>query len=251
MAKNTDGVPDAPVTNAAPAGPDGYFTQAQVNEMIEKARAQEKDKLYPTITQADERSKVMEDELKKLKKFQKEQETAEAQRQQQIADAQRAKEEAELSAKELVERRNAEFEAKLAQLQAENEQRVALMEQEVRFNQLQAYAQRRAVEESGNIVPELIDFISGNTPEEVDASIELLKAKSQAIADSARNARAAQLRQQPGVAPVAGVNGVTPLDQPGDRQYSADDIRGMSMQDYAALRNKINMPSGSGRGLFD
>lgn len=241
-----------PATDPTPTGTgDKFFTQEQVNEMIEKARAQEKDKLYPTISQADERARTMQEELDGLKKFRKQQEKAEAERQQAIADAQRAKEEAEMSARELVERRNAEFEAKLAQIEADNAARIALMEQEVRFNQIQAYAQRRAVEESGNIVPELIDFISGNTPEEIDASIELLKAKSQAIAESARNARSAQLRQQPGVAPVAGVNGVTPLDQPGDRQYSADDIRGMSMQDYAALRNKINMPSGSGRGLFD
>jgi hypothetical protein len=247
---NTD--QQQPPAPTAPVGTgDKFFTQADVNEMIEKARQQEKDKLYPTISKADEKTAAMEAELRELTNFRKRAEKEEAARLKAIEDAQRAKEEAELSAKELLARRDEEFNARLEQIQRENEQRVALMEQEVKFNQLQAYIQRRAAEESSTIVPELLDFINGNTPEEVDASIELLKTKSAAIADAARGARAAQLRQQPGVAPVAGVNGVTPLDQPGDRQLTAEDIRGMSMQDFAALRKKINMPSGSGRGLFD
>jgi DNA repair exonuclease SbcCD ATPase subunit len=251
--------PMPPATDPGPATPpvvptgtgDRFFTQEEVNAAIEKAREQEKNKLYPAMTKADERAAAMEAELKELSAFRKKAEKDEAARLKAIEDAQRTAAEAELSAKELLAKRDEEFNNRLAQIQAENEQRVALMEQEVKFNQLQAYIQRRAAEESATIVPELLDFINGSTPEEVDASIEVLKAKSAAIADAARGARAAQLRQQPGVAPVAGVNGVTPLDQPGDRQLTADDIRGMSMQEFAALRKKINMPSGSGRGLFD
>lgn len=240
--------PDAP---AAPQGTDKFFSQEQVNEMIEKARAQEKDKLYPTISKADERAAAMEAELKELRKFQRAQEKAEADRLQAIEDAKKAKEEAEMSAKDFAAKSKAEMEARLAQLQAENDRRVALMEQEIKFNQLQAHIQRRIAEEQNNIVPELIDFISGNTPEEIEASIETLKAKSLAIAEAAKGARMQQQRQMPGVAPVSGANGVTPLDQPGDRQYSADDIKGMSMQEFAAFRKRVGMPSGSGRGLFD
>lgn len=246
MANKTDTSSDA-----QPQGTGRFFSQEEVNEMIERARSQEKDKLYPTIQQTDERAKAMEAELKELKKFQKSQEKAEADRLKAIEDAERAKQEAEMSAKELLDKRNQEFDARLAQIQAENEQRVALMEQEIRFSQLQAYIQRRLVEESANIVPELMDFVTGNTPEEVEASIELLKVKSAAIGEAARNAGVRQRSAMPGVAPVSGTNGVTPLDQQGDRQYSAEDIRGMSMQEFAALRKKINMPSGSGRGLFD
>lgn len=244
--------PPADPTPTAPVGTgDKFFTQEEVNAAIEKAREQEKNKLYPTISKADERAQAMEAQLKELTAFRQKAEKEETKRIKAIEDAEKAKAEAEMSAKDLVAKRDEEFNARLAQIQAENEQRIALMEQEVKFNQLQAYIQRRAAEESSTIVPELLDFINGNSPEEVDASIELLKAKSAAIAESARGARSAQLRQQPGVAPVAGVNGVTPLDQPGDRQLTAADIRGMSMQDFAALRQKINMPTGSGRGLFD
>lgn len=241
-------------TDPAQQGPSGtgkFFTQEEVNEMIERARTQEKDKLYPTIQQTDERAKAMEKELKDLKKFRESQEKEAAARQKAIDDAKRAAEEAEMSAKELLDRRNAEFDARLAEIQAQNEQRVAIMEQEIKFNQIQAYAQRRVMEESQNIVPELIDFVTGNTPEEIEASIELMKTKSAAIAEAAKGARMQQQRQMPGIAPTSGTNGVTPLDQPGDRQVTAEDIRGMSMQEFAALRKRINMPSGSGRGLFD
>jgi len=250
--------PPAPVEDPktpptpTPTGTDRFFSQEQVNEMIEKARQQEKDKLYPTISKTDERAKQMEEELKELTKFRKTAEKQEADRLKAIEDAQRAKEEAEMSAKELLAKRDADFNARLAQIQAENEQRIALMEQEVKYNQLQAYIQRRATEESNTIVPELMDLINGSTPEEVEASIELLKAKSASIAEAARNAGIRQRTTMPGVAPSSGPNGgVTPLDMPGDRQFTAEDIRGMSMQEFAQLRKKINMPSGSGRGLFD
>lgn len=246
--------PPAPVVEDpkpdVPKGTDRFFSQEQVNEMIEAARQQEKNKLYPTINKADERAQAMEAEVKELRAFQKKQEKVEADRIKAIEDAQKAKEEAEMSAKDLLAKRDQDFNTRLAQIQAENEQRVALMEQEIRFNQLQSYIQRRVIEESQNIVPELIDFITGSTPEEVEASIELMKAKSAAIGEAARNAGIRQRTQMPGVAPSSGTNGVTPLDAPGDRQYSAEDIRGMNMQEYAALRQKVRMPNGSGQGLF-
>lgn len=245
-------VEDPTPTPPAPSGTDRFFSQEQVNEMIENARKQEKDKLYPTISKADERAAAMDAELKELRAFQRKQEKVEADRIAAVEKARKEAEEAEMSAKDIIAKRDADFNAKLEQIQRENEQRIALMEQEVKFNQLQAYIQRRLSEEANSIVPELMDFVQGNTPEEVEASIEVLKVKSAAIADAARNAGVRQRTTMPGVAPSSGPNvGVTPLDMPGDRQISAEDIRGMSMQEFAQLRKKINMPSGSGRGLFD
>lgn len=251
MTMPAEPVVDPAVAPAKPAGETKYFTEADVQSMIEKARQQEKDKLYPTISKADERAAAMEAEVKELSAFRKKAEKDEQSRLKAVEDAQRAKEEAEMSAKDLIAKRDAAFDARIAQIQAENELRVAMLEKANEAARLEAYIQRRAAEENSNIVPELVDFINGNTAEEVEASIQVLKAKSQAIAESARGARSAQLRAQPGVAPSSGTNGVTIMDQPGDRQLSADDIRGMSMQEFAALRKKVNMPSGSGRGLFD
>lgn len=247
MAPKTDDTTTPP----APQGTGRFFSQEEVNELLNNARTQERDKLYPTIENTDKRAKAMEEELKELQKFRKAAEKQEAERVKALEDAQRAKEEAEMSAKDFAAKQRQEMEARVAQLQAENEAKMALMEQEIKFSQLQAYIQRRVVEESATIVPELVDFISGNTPEEVEASIEVLKAKSAQIAATVRDHQVRQRAQMPGVAPSSGTNGVTSLDQPGDRQVTAEDIRGMSMAEFAQLRKKIGMPSGSGRGLFD
>jgi hypothetical protein len=240
-----------PTPTPTPQGTGRFFSQEELNAAIEKARVQEKDKLYPAINKTEEANKIMQEELKELQRFKKAQEKTEADRAKAIEDAQKAKEDAEMSAKDFAAKQRVEMEARVAQIQAENEQRIAMMEQEVRFSQLQAYIQRRIVEEGGNIVPELVDFISGDTPEAIEASIEVLKAKSAQIAENVRNLQAQQRTRMPGVAPSSGTNGVTQLDQPGDRQLSAEDIRGMSMAEFAQLRQKIKMPSGSGRGLFD
>jgi hypothetical protein len=247
----TKATTDVPDSGPAPQGTGRFFSQEEVDQLLNSARTQERDKLYPTISKADERSKAMEDELKELRKFQKAQEKIEADRMKAIEDAQRAKEEAEMSAKDFAARSREEMERRVAELQAENETRIAIMEQQVKFSNLQAYIQRRVVEERETIAPELIDFITGNDEAEVESSIELLKAKTTQIMGNIQAAQQAARTRMPGVAPSSGTNGVTPLDQPGDRQVTAEDIRGMSMQEFAALRKKLNMPSGSGRGLFD
>lgn len=238
-------------TQGKPEGTSRYFSQEQVNELIENARKQEKDKLYPTISKADERSQAMQEELKELRKFQKQQEKAEAERLKAIEDAQKAKEEAEMSAKEFAEKVRQENEQRVLELQQQQEQERALLKKELEFMQLQNYTQRRIAEEQDNIAPELLDFVTGNSQEEIEASIERVKAKTEAIVANMKQAGIRQRATMPGVAPAAGTNGVTPLDQQGERQLSAEDIAGMDMSQFAELRQKIGMNGlGSGRGIF-
>lgn len=243
--------PNLPVQDpAAPQGTSRFFTEDELNAAIEAARKQEKDKLYPTISKNDERTQAMQTELKELRAFQKKQERTEADRLAAVEAEKTRAAEAEMSAKELIERRQAEFEAKLASIDSENAQRIALMEKEIEYNKLQAYIQRRVNEESDSIAPELLDFIGGNTPEEVEASIARVKEKTAQIVENMRSAGMRQRASLPGVAPVAGTNGVGPMDQPGDRQLSDQDIKGMGMAEYAQLRQRIGMANTSNQGLF-
>lgn len=241
-------------TDGAPAGePSGttrFYTKEELDAERERVRREERDKLYPQISKTDERWTALNEELKELRKFQRAQEKTEADRQAAIEKARKDAEEAELSAKELIERRQAEMAAQIQAMQAEQAQQLALMAKEVEFNKLQAHIQRRVNEESDNIAPELLQFISGNTVEEVEASIERVKATTASIVENMRNAGVRQRAAMPGVAPSAGTNGVTPLDQQGERQLTDKDIAAMGMAEYAQLRQRIGMGGANNQGLF-
>jgi vacuolar-type H+-ATPase subunit I/STV1 len=232
-------------------GTDRFFSKEQVDEMLNKAREQERSKLYPTIESTDARAKALDEEVKALRKSVKSVEKIEADRLAAVEEARRIKEESELSAKEFAERIRAENAQAVANLQAQQETERALLRKELEFMQLQNHVQRRVAEEADNIAPELIDFIGGDTVEQVEASIEVVKAKSAQILANIQSARQHQRTQLPGVAPASGSTGITPLDQQADRQVSGADIKGMTMSEYAQLRQKIRMPNGGGRGLFD
>lgn len=229
------------------------FTQDEVNELLNNARTQERDKLYPALEDNKKRADDFQNEIKELRKFQKNFEKAEADKQKAIDEAQRIKEESELSAKQLAEKYRSESEQRIADLAQQQERERDLLAKELEFMKLQNYAQRRVAEEeaAGTIAPELKDFIGGDTPEQIEASIEIVKNKTAQIVENMRQAGIRQRQGMPGVAPSAGTNGITQLDQPTDRQYSDTDIKGMSMSEYAELRKRVGVPGMSGRGLFD
>lgn len=230
-------------------------------EAIEQARKEERDKLYAQIRGSDDRFKEMQAEVERLQ-------AAEAARQKEAEKARLAaekarkeKEDAELSAKDLVAKRDGEWEQKLAQMKAEQDARMAeiarqqevqqaMWEKEREMTALTLYIRDRVEAERDNIAPELLDFIDGQSKEEVDASIERVKAKTAAIVEGMRQAQLAQRAGMPGVAPSGGATALTPGIDTGDKQLSAEDIKGMGMKDFAALRSRMGMGSGSGQGLF-
>lgn len=245
----------APKTTDAPTdGPSGtsrFFSEEEVKQLVAQAEEAARAKLTPELDKSRQQAEAFQADLKELKKFQRSFEKAEADKQAAIEEAARIKAESELSAKELAEKYRTESENKIAQLAAQQDQERALLAKELEFMKLQSFAQRRVAEERDNIAPELLDFIGGNTQEEIEASIEMVKTKTAQIVENMRQAGIRQRQGMPGVAPAAGTNGITQLDQPTDRQYSADDIKGMSFGEYAELRKRVGMPGISGRGLFD
>jgi hypothetical protein len=219
---------------------------------IAKAREQEKAKLYPQMEK-------MKEELAALKKAREEQAAKEAERDSRIAEEatrqealKREQEESELSAKELLAKKEQEFQALLSTERLERERAFALLEQERKFQELTNYRQNRLEQERDNIVPELIDLIQGNTPDEVEQSIATLKEKSASISSSVQQAMQTAKQQMAGTritAPAAG-----PLDNDSSQQsYTPDSIRDMSMADYAKQRAKLlgGAASNRGQGLFD
>jgi len=142
---------------------------------IAKAREQEKAKLYPQLEK-------MKEELASLKREREEAAAREAERQSRIADEEaraaqlkKEQEENELSFKDLLKKKEQEFQSQLENERLERERAIALLEQERKFQELMNYRQGRLEQERENIIPELIDLIEGNSADEIEQSITLLK----------------------------------------------------------------------------
>lgn len=239
-----------PESQPAAQGSTRYYSQEELDAERERVRAEEKAKLYPTISKNDARSKAMEEELKELTAYRKKQEKTEADRLAAI-DAERKKAaDAELSAKDLIARTQAEMDARLAQIEADQALKIAMLEKEHELTKLQAYIQRRINEEQESIAPELIDLVDGSTVEAVEASIDRMRAKTDLLAQNFQQASTQRRSQMPGVSPSGGANATGPLDAPADRQYTDEDIKKMGMDEYRALRARMGIGYASNQGLF-
>lgn len=230
---------------------------------LERARQQEKDKVYQRLEQERKQREAFETQVNELLEREKKQQEEQAERQRQADEEAKKQAEAEMSAKELLEEREREwnnrfeksqasFEERLNQVNQEREAERALLEKERELSALQGYIQRRVAEENDNIAPQLRDFVTGNTQDEVDHSIELIKAKSAELAEAAQTAFQQARSRMPGVSPT-GYTPTGPMEVEGStRSYSAQDIQNMDMAEYAKLRQQIPGLNGSqtNRGMY-
>lgn len=241
-------------TNTA-ANNGGQFTFDP--EAVQKARQQEKDKLYPQIEKLREQSDAMKAEVERLKAEREERLREEEERRKAVEAEAKAKAEEDLDVKSLLEQRTTEirneWEGKFAELQQEREKDRALLERERAFAELRDYRERRLTEETDSIIPELLDLVTGNNPEEIEASIAGLRERSSRIIDSASQAAQAarrDMRGAPVTMPPAG-----PLENQTEQQQaslSAEQIAEMPMSEYVKHRARL-LGAASGprnRGLF-
>ena len=215
---------------------------------VAKARAQEKAKLYPQMEK-------MAAELSALKKAQEDEVARKAakaaEREAAMAEQAKKKDEEELSAKELLAKKEQEWTSQFENERLERERAFALLQKEQELNQLNNYRQSRTEQERDNIVPELIDLISGNNQDEIEDSIAVLREKSQSILHSAQAAMQSAKQQMAGTRITAPASG--PLDNDSENNsYTPDSIRDMSLADYAKQRAKLlgTAASNRGQGLF-
>ena len=213
-----------------------------------KVRSQEKDKLYPQIN-------ALKEEIAALKKEREEKAAKkaaeEAEKEAKRLEKEKRKQEEELSLRDLLSVKEQEWADQLKAEKAEREKAFALLEREKAYSELQQYRQSRIEQAREEIIPELVDLIQGNTPEEIDASIAGLQDRSSRILESAQQAMQAARRDMTGTrvtTPPAG-----PLDiNTGNRQFTAEDISSMSMNEYAKYRQQLLSDKAQGRsqGLF-
>lgn len=218
---------------------------------LAKARAQEKAKVYPQLEK-------LQQELAEQKKLAAElaakEEAREAERVAKAAERaakKKQEEESELSFKELLSKKEQEFQAQLEAERLEREKAFALLDRERQFQELMSYRSQRIEEERDTIVPQLIDLVNGNTQEEIEQSIATLKDKSAGIMQDVQQATASAKQQMVGARITAPASG--PLDNDSEQNsYTPDSIRDMSLADYAKQRAKLlgSAASNRGQGLF-
>jgi DNA repair exonuclease SbcCD ATPase subunit len=228
-------------------------------EDVENIRKQEKDKLYKKIDDADNRVKILEEQLKTISQ-EREAAVKEAEKRAKAeAKAIKEKEFEELSAKELLLRQEDEFNKKINTVEAEwrarleeidrdRQAQAALLEKERRHQELQNYTNRRLQEEQEHIIPELLGLIGGSTEEEIETQINKYKEASSAILESVQKATADSQSRLKG----AGVTAppVGPMETQMEQQtLTAEDIRNMSMEQYQKMRERL-LNARSSRGRF-
>lgn len=203
---------------------------------VEKAREEEKNKLY-------ERLKKAEDAETRLQSLEAERAVAEKERKKQEAAAEKAKLDAErerMDAAQLIESYRQEQEAMVAALKEEVEKERLLREREREFSELLNYKSTRMAEEGEFIHPRLRDFVRGSSPQEIDASIEDLKARSADLLAEVQATLQGVRAAQPGVSPT-GAPATGPVGMGGEpREVTLDDLRNMSAEDYAANRQALH-----------
>lgn len=202
-----------------------FFTEEEVAEI----RRQEKDKLYPRIEE-------MSSQLAELQQSRAEEQAERERLAHEAAEAQRAKEEGELEVRDLLARKETEWQQQLSQLEQRYDADRAIFDRERQFNELQEYRRQRVEQESEFILPELRDLISGDNPAAVDASIEVMKARTEQI--FANMGAANQVPPPRGASPTAPPVG--PLEQmPSYESLTPEDIKGMDMETYKRYRGQL------------
>lgn len=216
------------VDDEVPAQNSRFFSE----EDIQRARQQEKDKLYPRLTQMEEQLKSLQQERDDVLRRQEE----ESRR---TAEENRRKEESELEVRELLSRKEQEWNERFQQLEAKAENDRAVYDMERRLAELERYRNERLQQEGDFILPELRDFIRGNTIEEIDQALDDAKYRTDAIINNISAVTSQQAMPMPrGASPTAPPVG--PLEQMQTYQsLTPEDIRSMDIETYKRYRDSL------------
>lgn len=231
-----------PVAQQPPAQTEQRPAYRWTDEDIERARQQEKEKLYPRIDE-------MGEQLKQLR-AERESEQAERQRLADEAEAARkAKEEQEMDLRALMEKRDNEWKSQIEAITSRYDADREVFNKERQLQEAELYRRDRIAQEAENILPELRDFIQGATPEQIDQSIEAMKARTEQIVANfvAAEPPPVPFQQRMGAAPS--VPPVGPMEQlPAYESLTPEDIKGMSMDTYKRYREQLLQATSPRRG---
>ena len=226
---------------------------------VENIRKQEKDKMYKRLEEADTRVKSLEEQMAIIAAEREAARKEAEERAKQEQELIKQREVNELSAKELLLKKEDEwtqrfidvekdYKARIDAIETQRQAQEALLEKERRIQEITAYRNSRVQDAADSIIPELQDLVFGNTEEEIENSIAMLTERSNAIIESIQQATAQQqgrLRGAPVTAPPVG-----PMETQTEYQtLTAEDIRNMPMDQYMKMRDRL-LNARPSRGRF-
>ena len=196
---------------------------------LQRVREQEKSKLYPQIDS-------LKEEINLLKKDREAQLAEAAAIAKEKEEAARKLAESEMDVRTLLEKKEQEWASQLEEIRQEGARKDALLERERQYAELTAYRNRRLAEEQDNIMPELVDLISGNSVDEIEQSITGLRDRSTKILESAQQAMQSARRDMKGTSTTLPP---TMENNSAQQQFTADQIAAMSVTEYAKYRDRL------------
>ena len=196
---------------------------------LQRVREQVKSKLYPQIDS-------LKEEINLLKKDREAQLAEAAAIAKEKEEAARKLAESEMDVRALLEKKEQEWTAQLEEIRQEGARKDALLERERQYAELTAYRNRRLAEEQDNIMPELVDLISGNSADEIEQSITGLRERSSKILESAQQAMQTARRDMKGTSTTLPP---TMENNSAQQQFTADQIAAMSVTEYAKYRDRL------------
>lgn len=237
-------VPVATDSLVSPVKEQALTDKAYSEDDLKRVREQEKSKLYPQIDS-------LKEELNVLKKERDERLAETATRAAEAEAEAKKKAEADMDVRQLLEAKELEWAQKLEVERGERERAFTLLERERQYAELTEYRTRRLEDERDNIMPELVDLISGNTPDEIEQSITGLRERSSRILESAQSAMQNARKEMTGSRVTAPPSG--PMDTNMEQNsFTAEQIAAMSVTEYAKYRGKLlgKTASDRGKGIF-
>lgn len=237
----TINVPASPPAEGAVNPATGkVFTEEELNAAREAARTEEKNKLYPRIDE-------LKAQVEEFNAFKAEIEAERAAKLQAEEDERKRREQEEMDTRQLLQTKEQEWEQKFnaineewsqrfQAIQEERDAQAALLERERQFQALQAYRQQKLQEHANDIHPALHAYITGDSQEAIDASIQSAIESSSAIL--------AEVQQVVGHKPRPIQTFGTPASGPTETleqtvTFTKEDIQNMNMADYAKYRDML------------
>ena len=219
-------------------GADGtrVFTEEEVN----KIRSDASSAIYGRLEDEQRQREELRKELDALKAERQAELDAAAAAQAEAEAAAKAEAEKGMDAKQFTETKLAEFEAKWRESEQKRELAEAALQQEMRLQSLDAYRQQRLAdpEVQNAVIPDLHQYVVGNTEEEIEESLARAIAASQGIIAGVQNELQGQRAQALGARPyVPSTDPAAAL--PGTREFTPEEIKNMDMGTYRKYREQL------------